>query len=98
MSKQVDGFFYGRYDLRCASYEALYNGEMKIMELNGAGAEPAHIYHPGFSIVEAYKVLFNHWKILGQISRANHKKGVEYMTLREAKEVWARLKTKQAIA
>lgn len=98
LSKQVDGFFYGRYDLRCESYEALNRGEMKIMELNGAGAEPAHIYHPGFSMIEAYRVLFKHWKVLAEISRANNKKGVKYMTLTEAREVWTRLKTKQMAA
>ena len=98
LSKKVDGFFFGRYDLRCASYEALNNGEMKIMELNGAGAEPAHIYHPGFPLSEAYRVLFKHWKVLAQISRANHKRGVKYMTMREAKEIWMRLKTKKAVA
>lgn len=95
LSKRVDGFFFGRYDLRCASYEALGKGEMKIMELNGAGAEPAHIYHPGFSLFQAYEVLFKHWKVLGKISRANHKKGIKYMTMAEAKEIWARVKIKK---
>jgi len=98
LSKKVDGFFYGRYDLRCASYEALNRGEMKIMELNGAGAEPAHIYHPGFSLLEAYRVLFRHWSILAQISRANHQRGVKYLTFGEAREIWARIKSKQAVA
>ena len=32
----------------------------KILELNGAKSEPAHIYHPGFPISEAYKVVFEH--------------------------------------
>jgi hypothetical protein len=98
LSKKVDGFFYGRYDLRCASYDALNRGEMKIMELNGAGAEPAHIYHPGFSLMEAYRVLFKHWRVLAQISRANHQKGVKYLTFGEAKHIWARIKAKQAVA
>jgi len=97
LSKQVKGFYYGRYDLRCASREALERGEMKIMELNGAGAEPAHIYHPGFSLFRAYGVLFKHWKILAQISRANHKNGVAYLTLKEAKEIWSRIKAKEAL-
>ena len=98
LSKRVDGFFYGRYDLRCVSYEALNRGEMKIMELNGAGAEPAHIYHPGFPLLEAYRVLFKHWNVLAQISRANHQKGVKYLTFGEAKDIWARIKTKEAVA
>jgi hypothetical protein len=54
------------------------------MELNGVGSEPAHIYQPGFSIREAYRVLFFHWKQLFEISRKNRKLGVEYMSLSEA--------------
>ena len=88
LHKKIDGVFYGRYDLRCASYEMLNKGQMKIMEFNGANAEPAHIYHPGFSLLEAYRILFKHWKILGQISRANHQKGVKYMTMAEAKKLF----------
>lgn len=83
MSLQINGFYYGRFDVRVASYEALYKGEVKIMELNGAGAEPAHIYHPGSSLFEAYKVLFFHWHMLYQVSKANRKRGVRYMTLKE---------------
>jgi hypothetical protein len=97
LSKRIDGFHYGRYDLRCASYEALNKGEMKIMELNGAGAEPAHIYQPGFSLFTAYGVLFKHWNILAKISRANHKKGIEYLTFSEAKEIWQRIQTKELV-
>ncbi len=83
ISNGVQGFYYGRYDLRCASTDDMYQGKVKIMELNGAGAEPAHIYQPGFSILTAYKVLFQHWKTLFKISRANHRLGIPYLSLRE---------------
>lgn len=83
ISKAIPGFFFGRYDIRVQSEESLYQGELKIMELNGAGSEPAHIYHPGFSLLEAYKVLFHHWRVLYEISRDNNKLGVRYATLKE---------------
>ena len=76
---EMQGFNYGRFDLRCSSIEHLYKGEFKIMELNGAAAEPAHIYHPGFSLFKAYKVLFAHWKKLYEIGIANHKMGVPFL-------------------
>jgi hypothetical protein len=79
ISKNIDGFYYGRYDVRYQDEEALYRGEFKIMELNGSASEPAHIYAPGFSLLKAYKVLFHHWRILFEISRMNHKNGVPYM-------------------
>ncbi len=79
ISKQIDGFYYGRYDLRCKSIADLYEGNnIKIVELNGCGAEPAHIYQPGFSFWEGQKVLLQHHKIMFDISMQNHKKGVPF--------------------
>lgn len=89
ISLAIPGFFFGRYDIRVASEESLYKGKLKIMELNGAGSEPAHIYHPGFSLIEGYRVLFHHWKVLYEISRDNHKLGIPYATLKEG---WAEYK------
>jgi len=91
ISAGVDGFYFGRYDLRCRSMADLYAGRhISILELNGAGAEPAHIYQPGFPLREAYRVLFHHWRVLYRISRENHRQGVAYMTLGEAKTVYQR--------
>ncbi|GAB4032383.1 hypothetical protein [Spirosoma gilvum] len=91
ISQSIDGFYFGRYDLRCRSIADLYAGKhIRIMELNGAGAEPAHIYQPGFSLREGYRVLFHHWRVLYQISRENHRRGIPYMTFREAFRVWKR--------
>ncbi|MBO0932332.1 hypothetical protein [Fibrella aquatilis] len=100
ISDTIDGFYFGRYDLRCRSVTDLYAGRhIRIMELNGAGAEPAHIYQPGFSLREAYRVLFHHWGVLYDISRDNHRRGVPYMTLQEARQVWKRNQsTKKAAA
>lgn len=85
ISQSIEGFQYGRFDLRCRSVAHLLRGEtIRIVELNGAGAEPAHIYQPGFSLWEGWRVLLNHWRVLYEISRANHKLGVPYMTLGEA--------------
>ena len=93
ISQPVDGFYFGRYDLRCRSVADLYAGKtIRILELNGAGAEPAHIYHPGSSIREAYRVLFHHWRVLYDISRANHRRGVPYMRLPEAVRLWKRIR------
>jgi D-alanine-D-alanine ligase-like ATP-grasp enzyme len=82
ISKNIDEFYYGRYDVRCQDEEALYRGEFKIMELNGSASEPAHIYAPGFPLLKAYQVLFHHWRILFKISRINHKNGVPYMSFK----------------
>jgi hypothetical protein len=84
LSRHVNGFYYGRYDIRCKSIDAIVAGEgFKVLELNGAKSEPAHIYHPGFSIWKGYQSLFHHWKILFTISRINHRNGTPYLSFRD---------------
>jgi hypothetical protein len=93
ISLGIEGFYYGRYDLRCTNLDDFYQGKnIKIMELNGAGAEPAHIYDPSFSIWEGWKVLLHHWHILYKISTRNHQNGVPYMRFQEARGIWKRIK------
>lgn len=87
ISKQIDGFYYGRYDLRCKSIEDLCQGKnIKIVELNGCGAEPAHIYQPGFSFWEGQKVLLQHHKIMFDISMQNHKKGLPFARFKQIRQ------------
>ncbi|HEX5168313.1 MAG TPA: hypothetical protein VFW11_04020, partial [Cyclobacteriaceae bacterium] len=70
-------FYYGRFDIRCRSIEDLKNGKnYSILEYNGCGAEPHHIYGNGYSFLEACMTLIQHWKILRQISMYNYRHGV----------------------
>ena len=92
ISKQVKDFYFGRYDLRCASLQDLENGNVKIVELNGCGAEPAHIYQPGSSLWDAIRVLIAHWKNMYRISTENHRRGVPYLSLKEGREIYKKLK------
>lgn len=93
LSKQIDGFYFGRFDLRCARVEDLYEGNYKVMELNGCGAEPAHIYHPGFPLRKALIVLFKHWRNIFEIARENVKRGASYTSFQEAKVYYRKFKT-----
>jgi hypothetical protein len=81
-------FYFGRYDLRCASWDDLTKGSVKILEVNGCGAEPAHIYQPGFPLWKAYKVLYTHWKNLYRISQQNRKRGVPVPSFREGYRIF----------
>lgn len=92
ISKQINGFYFGRYDLRCDTLQDMENGKIKIMELNGCGAEPAHVYHPGSSLVKAIGVLITHWRNLYRVSKENHERGVPYLSLREGKQIYKRVK------
>lgn len=92
LSQQIDGFYFGRFDLRVASIEDLEAGKIMIMELNGCGAEPSHIYHPGASLTSAIRDLFIHWHTIYTISKANHKLGVPYLPWKEGVKIYKKFK------
>ena len=78
---QIDGFYFGRIDLMYNSLEELENGKnFSIVELNGAGSEPTHIYDPKHSLFFAWKELSRHINYMYEISVLNHKKGFSYLS------------------
>jgi hypothetical protein len=92
IGKQIEGFYFGRFDLRCESIEDLYAGKIKVLELNGCGAEPAHIYDPGFSLLKAIGVLIEHWRNIFLIARENSKRGASYINFKEARMYYKKFK------
>ncbi len=87
-------FYYGRYDIKTTSLEDLKDGKnFQIIEFNGCGAEPNHIYDCGMSIWQAYGVLLTHWKALYKISRYNHRNGTPYWSFKRG---WNFLKQARA--
>lgn len=93
ISNTIEGFYFGRFDLRTASIADLQEGRVMIMELNGCGAEPAHIYQPGFPLAEALRVLFRHWSDIYRVSIENHRRGAQYISFREARMIYRKFKT-----
>lgn len=92
ISKNIDGFYFGRYDLRAASIEDLYMGKIKILELNGCGAEPGHIYDPSHSLPKAVNELLRHWKHIFVIAMMNQRMGVPFITHPEAYSLYKKFK------
>jgi hypothetical protein len=76
--KEVQGFNYGRLDIKTRSWEDMYKGiNYKVLEINGVNSEPAHIYEPDSSILRAYKSIFYHWRQIYNLSQSNAKKGLK---------------------
>ncbi len=72
--KQVPDFYYGRLDIKFTDWKDLNEGKnLSIIELNGAGSEPTHMYDPSHSLFFAWKEIIRHWKILWRISTWNKK-------------------------
>lgn len=85
ISLEMEGIYYGRFDIKCESVELLREGKnFKVLEFNGIASEPAHIYDPEYSLTNAYRDIFNHWEIIYKISKVQRKKGVKSMTWGEA--------------
>ncbi len=73
----IDGFHFGRFDLKVNSIEDLYEGKnIRIMELNGVSSEPGHIYDPKNTLWAAYRDLAHHWKIIADISIQQQRRGI----------------------
>ncbi len=84
LCKRIPDFYFGRLDIRFNSWEELIKGEkFSVIEVNGAGSEPTHIYDPKHSLFFAWKEIIRHWIILWRISRMNHRRGFRYLTTRE---------------
>ncbi|MCF2506333.1 NRDE family protein [Dyadobacter sp. CY107] len=86
---QVPGFYFGRLDIRFKNWEELEAGRhFSIIELNGTGSEPTHIYDPAHSLFFAWKEIYRHWKIVFKISMINAHNGKQpLMSLKEGLEM-----------
>lgn len=70
--QQIEGFYFGRLDVMFKSWSTMEQGKnISIIELNGAGSEPTHIYDPAHSIFFAWKEIIKHWNLLYEISTFN---------------------------
>jgi hypothetical protein len=84
LCRSIPAFYFGRLDIRYEDWEGLKLGlNFSVIEVNGAGSEPTHIYDPGHSIFFAWKEIIRHWFILWKISRINHRRGFPYLTSKE---------------
>ncbi len=75
-----------RIDLKTPSVFDLQNGlNIKILEINGVGSDPAHVFDPNFPLLGVYAAYFGLWKTIFDVSTAQHRRGVPYMTWKEFK-------------
>ncbi|MBP9213523.1 MAG: ATP-grasp domain-containing protein [Chitinophagaceae bacterium] len=86
---QINGFYYGRMDIKYESLELLKQGKnFSIIELNGSGSEPTHIYDPKHSLFFAWKEIIRHWDMMYKISMLNKKNGIAFMSFSDGKKMF----------
>ena len=83
LSQQLNGFCFGRYDIRVTSADDLRAGHsFKILEVNGVTSESTNIYDPSNSVIDAYKILFKQWRLAFEIGKQNIQQGVEKVAVK----------------
>ena len=84
IARAYDGFFFGRFDVRVSSRTDFIRGRgFKIIELNGVTSEATHIYDPQVGIVDAYRALFEQWRLAFEIGEENRSRGASQTSLWE---------------
>lgn len=74
--RSIPQVHFGRFDLKCASPEALKRGEFKAMELNGVFSDPAHVFDPTHGPWRAYRDYYRQWRLLYELSEEQRQKGI----------------------
>lgn len=88
------GFNFGRVDVKAADEDALKRGEFVVIEVNGVASLPTHMFDPKFSVIQAYKIFFEHGKYLAQIAAEHRNKP---MTLLSYPQVIKKVGQNQAL-
>ncbi len=84
IARTFQGFYFGRFDLRCPDVEALKRGEgIRLIELNGVTSEATHIYHPHTPLLVGYRTLISQWRQAYDIGVENVATGASVSTWRE---------------
>lgn len=83
LSQKINGFYFGRYDIRFDDFSAIQRGEeaFTIIEINGAGAESTHIWDANVSLLQAWRDLMRQCYFAWKIGAANSKAGAAVLTV-----------------
>lgn len=91
IASTIDGFNFGRFDLKVSSVEDLLAGRnIKIMELNGVTSEAGHIYDPKYNLLRAYRDAAKTMKVMFRVSQQSRKLGA---AVTPAAEMWRLIRT-----
>jgi hypothetical protein len=82
----LPGCYVFRLDLKAPSVADLQAGKnIKILEINGVGSDPAHIYDSNIPFFEIWAGYIRLWRKIYEVSTALHRMGVPYMSVKDYK-------------
>lgn len=84
IASEMSEFYYGRFDVRFRSLRHLQQGEgFEIIEFNGAGSEPTHIWDRAMTLGGAYAAWRSHLALAFEIGRRNRERGFRPASARD---------------
>ncbi|HYZ24284.1 MAG TPA: D-alanine--D-alanine ligase [Rhodopila sp.] len=76
LARAVPEFHFGRIDVRFTSTAALRRGlGFRVIEINGTGSEPTHIWDARTKLLDAWRTQFFHYGQAFRIGAANRRRG-----------------------
>lgn len=97
LSHNMNGFYFGRFDIKVKSLRNIkLKKEYKIIEVNGVGGEPTHIYDPDYSFITACRDLCFVWRVAAKIAYLNFEKGIKKPSYSDARKRWMDYSTYKA--
>ncbi|WCN07787.1 D-alanine--D-alanine ligase [Marinomonas mediterranea] len=87
--KDVDGYYYGRLDVKFENIQKLMQGEgFSILEMNGASSEATHIWDSSTPLKHIFATLLKQYRILFEIGLLNKKRGFKTPKLKTLLKAW----------
>lgn len=88
LAKTIPELYFCRFDIRFHNMKDLETLEnLKIIEINGAGAEATHIWDSKTSLLEAYGVLAEQYKTMFEIGSQNRRRGHKTISVFEFRKI-----------
>jgi RimK-like ATP-grasp domain len=89
LARSMPDFFFGRIDVRFASTASLRRGTgFRVIEINGVGSEPTHIWDPSTKLLDAWRTQFFHYGAAFRIGAANRRRGFASSGIRAMYRDW----------
>jgi hypothetical protein len=81
ISDEIPDFYFGRFDARFRCLEDLQQGRgFTIIDVNGAGSEATHIWERQTRLIDAYRGLFQQFRLAFEIGAVNRRRGLKPMS------------------
>jgi len=95
IAKDIEGFHFGRFDVRFSDLESLKRGDgFTIIEYNGASSEPTHVRDPRTPAQKVWRDSMEHWRYAYEIGAEQRARGARPASL---SDIWRIVRAEQAL-